>query len=132
MCVFCKIVKKEIPSAKIWENEEFLAILDIAPVVEGMTVVLPKQHYSSRIFEMPDEPYKNLVLATKKVAELLKQKLEATRVFLVIEGLDADHAHIKLYPTKQEKPLGQLLAENYPPKTKKLEELEELARKIKQ
>ncbi len=97
-CIFCKIGKKEIESAKIWENEKFLAILDIKPIVKGMTVVLPKQHYSSKVFEMPEQIYKEFLLVAKNVANLLKQKLNVERVFMVIEGLDVNHAHIKLYP----------------------------------
>ena len=108
-CVFCKIVNGEIDSVKIWENNEFLAILDIAPVVKGMTIIMPKKHYSSQIFEMPEQAYKNFLLAAQKTANLLKQKFNAKRVFMVVEGLDVDHAHIKLYPVQGEKPLGMLL-----------------------
>jgi len=111
-CVFCKIIKGEIDSAKIWENNEFLAILDIAPVVKGMTIVMPKKHYSSRIFEMSEPAYKDFLLAVKKTANLLKQKFNAKRVFMIVEGLDVNHAHIKLYPIQKERPLGKLLAEH--------------------
>lgn len=56
-CVFCKIVAGEIDSAKIWEDDEFLAILDIMPNTKGMTLVLTKKHYDSYAFDMPEDVY---------------------------------------------------------------------------
>ncbi len=127
-CIFCKIVQKEFDSAKVWENDRFLAILDIAPVVKGMTVVISKQHYSSKIFEIPENTYQGLILATKETAKILKKGLDAQKVFMVAEGLDVDHAHIKLYPVQNEH-LGSLL-NNSSPETKDLNELKQLAQEI--
>ena len=50
-CVFCKISKGEIPCFKLWESDKYLAILDINPITEGMTLVIPKEHKDSRIFK---------------------------------------------------------------------------------
>ncbi|MCX6750802.1 MAG: HIT family protein [Candidatus Pacearchaeota archaeon] len=97
-CIFCKIAKGEIPSVKIWEDEKHLAILDINPNTEGMTLVLTKEHYDSDATEMPDKPYKELMIAAKKVAKILKKKLKVKMVGFVIEGLGVNHVHIKLYP----------------------------------
>ena len=97
-CIFCKIVDGQIPSAKIWEDEEFLAILDISPNTRGMTLVLTKDHYDSYAFEMPDEAYQKFWLAAKKVTKLLEKALGARRVAAVMEGMGVNHAHIKLYP----------------------------------
>ena len=97
-CIFCKIVKGEIDSAKIWEDENFLAILDIKPNTKGMTLVLTKEHYNSDIFNMPDDVYKKFMLAAKKVARILEKGLEVKRVAMVIEGMEINHAHIKFYP----------------------------------
>ena len=97
-CIFCKIVKGEIPSVKIWEDEKHLAILDIHPNVEGMALVLTKEHYDSDYTEMPDKPYKDLMIAAKKAAKLLKKKLRVIKVASVIEGLGVNHIHVKLYP----------------------------------
>jgi len=97
-CIFCKIVHGVIPSVKIWEDEEHIAILDIKPTTEGMTLVIPKKHFDSNIFDMPRLEYKNYLLAAKKAAKFLERGLRADRVFLVSEGLDINHAHIKLYP----------------------------------
>ena len=97
-CVFCKIVQGKMPSVKVWEDGENIAILDIKPNAEGMTLVIPKKHYGSDIFEMSDEEYKNFLSSAKKVAKLLEKGLNVKRVAMVIEGMEVNHAHIKLYP----------------------------------
>jgi len=97
-CIFCKIISGEIPSAKIWENEEFLAILDINPNTIGMALVLTKSHYDSYVFEMPDNVYQKFWLAAKNIAKLLEKSLAVQRVAAVMEGMGVNHAHIKLYP----------------------------------
>ena len=97
-CIFCKIIKGEIDSAKIWEDDEFLAILDTKPNTKGMTLVLTKQHYDSDIFDMPKDVYQRFMLAAKKVAKILEKGLNVTRVAMVMEGMGVNHVHIKLYP----------------------------------
>jgi histidine triad (HIT) family protein len=97
-CIFCKIVKGEIPSVKVWEDDKHLAILDIKPNTEGMTLVLTKEHFDSDPTNIPDKPYKDLMVGAKKVAKLLKKKLKVNRVAFVLEGLGVDHVHVKLYP----------------------------------
>jgi len=97
-CIFCKIVKGGIESAKIWENEEFLAILDVMPNIKWMSLLLTKKHYDSYVFDMPDDIYQRFMLASKKVAKILEKGLNVTRVAMVMEGMGINHAHIKLYP----------------------------------
>lgn len=97
-CIFCKIVKGEIPSEKIWEDKDFLAILDVFPNTKGMTLVLPKKHFDSYAFDMGDKAYSELMLASKKVAKLLEGGLGVKRVAMVMEGMGVNHVHIKLYP----------------------------------
>jgi histidine triad (HIT) family protein len=97
-CIFCKIIKGEIPSVKIWEDKNFIAILDKSPNVEGMTLVIPKKHFDSYIFDMKDKDYSGIMNAAKAVAKFLDKKLNVKRTALVMEGLGVDHAHIKLYP----------------------------------
>ena len=72
-CIFCKIARGEIPSVKIWEDKDFFAFLDMSPIKPGHTLVIPKEH-SDYAFDMNDENYSALLLASKKVAELLKEK----------------------------------------------------------
>ncbi len=97
-CIFCRIASGEIPSFKIWENEEFFAILDIFPNTKGMTLVIPKEHYDSYAFDMPDDVYARFLMAAREVGKLLDEKLNVNRTAMVIEGMGVNHAHIKLYP----------------------------------
>ena len=98
-CLFCKIIKGDIPSYKIWANDTHIAFLDIFPVVEGMTIVIPKQHYPSYFAKLDDEVVANLMKAAKKVAQLLDTKLEnVMRTKLILEGIEVNHLHAKLYP----------------------------------
>lgn len=98
-CVFCKIVSGEAPSHKIWEDDNFIAFLSIFPNTEGFSVVIPKAHYSSYPFDLPDEVLMGLILASKKVAKLLDSKLEDVgRTGMVFEGFGVDHVHAKLFP----------------------------------
>ncbi len=97
-CIFCKIIKGEIESVKIWEDGDFLAILDVYPNTEGMTLVLTKKHYDSYAFDLTDKIYKKFMLAAKKVSKILERALNVKRVAMVMEGMGINHAHIKLYP----------------------------------
>ena len=97
-CIFCKIAKKEMDSAIIWEDKDFIAVLDANPNVRGMTLVMPKKHFDSYVFDMDDESYCELMTASKKVAKLLDKKLNVKRTAMVMEGLGVNHVHIKLYP----------------------------------
>lgn len=97
-CIFCKIVKGEIDSAKIWEDKEFSAILDVNPNTKGMTLFLTKQHYDSYIFDMPEDVYQRFLGAVKKVVKILEKGLNVKRVAIIMEGMGINHAHIKLYP----------------------------------
>ncbi len=96
--VFCKIVSGKADSAKIWEDKDYLAILDINPNTEGAALLLTKKHYKSYIFDMDDADYAKYMLAVKKVVKLLEKGLGVKRVAIVVEGLGIDHAHVKLYP----------------------------------
>lgn len=97
-CIFCKVISGEFDSAKVWEDDKFLAILDLNPNTHGMTVVLTKEHHDSYVVDMDDDTYKNFFMAAKKVAKMLEKGLEVKRVALVMEGMGINHAHIKLYP----------------------------------
>jgi len=65
-CVFCEIVKGNIESFKIAENKEFIAILDIKPLVRGQALVIPKKHYSSDPINLPDKVYAKAFCLVKK------------------------------------------------------------------
>jgi len=129
-CLFCKIVRGEIASVKIWENDSFLAFLDIFPKVEGMTIVIPKSHFGSEVFNMPEEFYCDFLRAARTVALLLKEKLGAVRVFMVKEGAEINHAHIKLYPVKNKNILLQEVLEKAIEKQSR-DNLEKVAKRIR-
>ncbi len=98
-CVFCSIVEGNAPSHTIWENEEFLAFLSIFPNTEGFSVVIPKKHYPSYAFDLPDEILIKLTLAARETAKLLDEKLDDVgRTAMIFEGFGVDHAHAKLFP----------------------------------
>lgn len=97
-CIFCQISKGEIPSYKIYEDENFIGILDLFPGTKGMALLMPKEHYDSYIFEMPDNIYTEFILTAKKLGKIIDEKLGVQRTALVMEGMGVNHAHIKLYP----------------------------------
>ncbi len=97
-CIFCEIINGKVPSVKIWEDKYHLAILDINPNTEGVTLVLTKKHYDSYAFDMPESAYLAVMSASKKVAKLLDKSLDVKRTALVMEGLGINHIHVKLYP----------------------------------
>ncbi|MEM3374638.1 MAG: HIT family protein [Candidatus Woesearchaeota archaeon] len=97
--IFCKIVSGEIDYHKIWEDEKHIAFLLIYPNTEGASVVIPKKHYPSYVFDLEDKVLCDLVIAAKKVAKLLDEKLDDVgRTALVFEGFGVDHVHAKLFP----------------------------------
>ncbi len=98
-CLFCKIISWEIPSVKIWEDDNFIAILDVFPNTKWMTLVIPKDHYDSDLFEINNkEFYAKYLWAVQEVVEILKKWLKVNRVSMVMEGMWINHLHIKLYP----------------------------------
>lgn len=127
-CIFCKIANGEIPAVKIWEDKKHLAILDKFPNREGQVIVLTKKHFDSKFTDMPDEDLKRLIIASKKIAKLLEQKLDVKRVAIVIEGLGVNHIHVKLYPI-YDKEEGSITTKLGPEKSE--EELKKIAEKIK-
>lgn len=98
-CLFCKIVAGEVSSHKVWEDEKHLAFLTIFPNTEGFSVLVTKEHYSSYVFDLSEQVLIDLVLAAKKVGELLDAKLDDVgRTGLMFEGFGVDHIHAKLFP----------------------------------
>ena len=127
-CIFCKISNGEIPSIKIWEDENFLAFLDINPVSEGMTLVIPNEHRNSRIFKNDIDLISKIMEACKKVSEMLENGLDIERVGLIFEGLEVDHLHAKLIPIKEGENIKQILNSDHKKPT--TEELKLVSDKI--
>ncbi len=97
-CIFCKIANSEIPCHKVYEDERYLAFLDINPNTDGMTIVIPKKHYGSYLVEMPDKDYSGFLLICKRIIRQLDKNLGINRTALVFEGMGVNHVHAKLYP----------------------------------
>jgi len=98
-CIFCKIVSGESPSHKIWEDEKHLAFLSIFPNTEGFSVVIPKRHYPSYVFDLSQDVRTDLIEAARKVSKILDEKLEDVgRTAMIFEGFGVDHVHAKLFP----------------------------------
>lgn len=96
--IFDKVIRGEIESYPVWEDEKFLAFLTPFPNTPGLTVVIPKANPGDYIFSLDDELYAEFMAATKKVANLLERALDVKRVALVFEGTGVAHVHAKLYP----------------------------------
>ena len=94
-CVFCKIVRGEIPSTKIYEDENFLAFLDIHPLAPGHTQIIPKKHYRY-VWDVPNAG--EYFEIAKKIALAQKKAFNADIVRSQIYGEEVYHAHIWLWP----------------------------------
>jgi len=98
-CIFCKIVRGEAPSYKIWGDGKHIAFLSISPNTLGFTIVATKKHLPSYAFDNKDRIVSDLVLATKKVAKILDSTFDdVARCGMFFEGFGVDHLHSKLYP----------------------------------
>lgn len=95
--IFAKIINGEIPSHKVYEDENFLAFLDICPMVKGHTLVIPKKEVDY-LFDMNPEEYTSLLLAAQKVAKGIKKSVPCTKVGMTVIGLEVPHAHVHLMP----------------------------------
>ncbi len=96
--IFDEVIEGNVPSWKVWEDEQYLAFLTPFPNTPGLTVVIPKKNPGDYIFNMTDKEVAGLMAAAKKVAKLLEKALGVKRVGLVLEGTGVAHVHIKLYP----------------------------------
>jgi len=99
--IFSKIVKGEIPCYKVAEDENFLAFLDIFPLVSGHTLVIPKVE-TDYLFDLEDREYTGLMLFSKRVAVALKEAIPCKKVGVAVLGLEVAHAHIHLVPLNSE------------------------------
>ncbi|WP_416223685.1 HIT family protein [Synechococcus sp. CBW1107] len=89
---------REVQAHIFYEDDLHIAFLDIYPITKGQALVIPKKHHSSYVFSMTDQEYLSLMQTSKVVATTIDANLKASRTFMVIEGMEIDHAHIKLYP----------------------------------
>ena len=97
--IFTRIIQGDIPSYKIAEDENFYAFLDINPLAEGHTLVIPKKE-TDYIFDIEDKEYQGLFLFAKKVAIAMQKVIACERIGIAVIGLEVRHAHIHLVPLK--------------------------------
>lgn len=95
--IFTKIVRGEIPSHKIYEDDKVYAFLDIHPVQPGHTLVIPKKQVKY-VWDMEDVDYQAVMAVAKKLAKNMREKLQKPYVGEIVEGLDVPHAHVHLIP----------------------------------
>lgn len=100
--IFSKIAAGEIPSYKVAENEDYYAFLDIAPMAEGHTLVIPKHVEDDYIFNLDDKTYLGLCAFAKKVAAAIKAAVPCKRVGVAVLGMEVPHTHIHLVPLNKE------------------------------
>lgn len=116
--IFSMIVRGEIPSYKVAEDENYYAFLDINPLAKGHTLVIPKRE-EDYIFDLADEEFAGMVKFAKRVAQKQKEVFGCKKVAMVVLGLEVPHAHIHLIPMNSEadvdfrKPKLQLTPEEF-------------------
>lgn len=97
MTIFSKIIKGDIPSYKIAENEKFFAFLDIAPLREGHTLVIPKIEVDN-LFDLQPEYLSELLLFAQPIAKAIEKAFQCNRCGISVVGLEVPHAHVHLIP----------------------------------
>ncbi len=98
--IFSKIIAGEIPSFKLAEDDRFYAFLDVFPLVEGHTLVVPKLEVDN-IFDLEPELYKSLFEFSQTIAKAIQLAIPCRKVGLSVVGLEVPHAHIHLIPINQ-------------------------------
>jgi len=123
--IFTRIINGEIPCYKVAEDEHFFAFLDIHPLTNGHTLVIPKQE-TDYLFDLQPELLGGLIQFAQKVAHALKQNIDCKRIGVVVMGLEVPHAHIHLIPINSEADMNF----NRPKLTLSTEEFSALANQI--
>lgn len=101
MTIFSKIIAGEIPSYKCAEDDRFYAFLDINPVAQGHTLVVPKRE-EDYIFDLSDDELAAMAVFAKRVARAIKAAFPCRKVGMAVLGLEVNHAHIHLIPLQSE------------------------------
>jgi histidine triad (HIT) family protein len=128
--IFTKIIKGDIPSYKIYEDDHVIAILDINPLAPGHTLVIPKEQID-HLWDVDDERYKHLMDVSKDVANRQRAVLGPQRVAMQVLGNDVPHAHIHIIPlnTTMQELFNEFYSKENTQATER--ELAEMAAKLK-
>ncbi len=111
--IFSRIIAGEIPSYRVAEDERHYAFLDINPLSEGHTLVVPKREVDY-IFNLSDEEYASLQLFSKRVAAAIEKSVPCRRIGTAVIGLEVPHAHIHLVPINSESDMDFRRAKLHP------------------
>jgi len=95
--IFSRIINKEIPAYIIEENDKFIAFLDVFPVQEGHTLVVPKREVDD-YFDLSDSEISEMTVFAKKIAKAIKKSFSCIKVGVCVVGLEVPHAHVHLIP----------------------------------
>lgn len=109
-CIFCRIASGEIPSATIYEDEDFRVILDLGPASKGHALIIPKQHYAN-LYELPDELASKAMVLAKRIITKMKDVVECDGYNLVQNngesaGQTVFHFHLHLIPRNEGDQVG--------------------------
>lgn len=104
MTIFSRIIKGEIPSYKVAENDRYYAFLDINPIKKGHVLVVPKlaEPEADYIFDLDDKTLSGLMVFAKKVAEGIRKATDCQRVGVAVLGMEVNHVHVHLIPLDKE------------------------------
>lgn len=106
-CIFCKIAKGEIPSYKIYEDEDIFAFLDIDPYAKGHVLIIPKKH-SRWLWDMDKDNYRILMDKTYYLANVLRKTFKTEWVEEIVAGIGVEHTHVHLLPRIEDDGLGEI------------------------
>lgn len=129
-CIFCKISRGEIPSATLYEDEDFRVILDLGPASKGHSLILPKAHYAN-IIEIPEELAAKAMVLAKRMAARMKEALPCDGVNIVqnngaCAGQTVFHFHMHLIPRRE----GDQVGVSWNPGTLTEEDQKEILEKL--
>ncbi len=97
MTIFSKIINGDLPSYKIKENEQFLAFLDVYPLVKGHVLVVPKTE-TDKFFDLTDDYLAEILLFAKPIAKAIEKTFDCNRCGISVIGIEVPHAHVHLLP----------------------------------
>ncbi len=124
--IFSRIINKEIPAHVILEDDQFIAFLDISPLVTGHTLVVPKKEVDY-IFDNDDDTLSKIMIFAKKVAKAIDKSIPCRRVGVAVIGLEVPHTHVHLVPLNSMRDINFMEPKIHPTQ----EQLAETAAKIK-
>jgi len=133
-CIFCKIIKGDLPCSKIYEDNKILAFLDIQPINKGHVLIIPKTH-KKLISELDDKTLGNMIILANKINQAIREsdiKSEGVNLFLAdgeAAGQEVFHAHLHVIPRFDKDGFGVIFPKDYKDKSQR-EELDIISKKI--